>query len=102
MKDDDFDRDADEYLNSVYEFGRNSNGLYTKAQVRRAYIDGKKTALKELREDVIKIFANGDDNWGELWRTCGLRLVGWDYEHNKPDDAFNVILDLKEAIYAAD
>ena len=48
-------QEADEYVNSIYEFGRNSNCMYTQVQVRQAYIDGKKSMQKEnaeLKKDI--------------------------------------------------
>ena len=40
-------READEYVNSIYELARNQNGMYTQVQVRQAYIAGKKSMQKE-------------------------------------------------------
>lgn len=43
-------KEADEYVNLIYEFGRNQNGMYTQVQVKQAYIAGKKSMQKENME----------------------------------------------------
>ena len=43
---------------------------------------------EETRKKVIEIFANDEMQQGELWKACGLRLVGWDYEKNQLDEQF--------------
>ena len=43
---------------------------------------------EETRKKVIEIFANDEMQQGELWKVCGLRLVGWDYEKNQLDEQF--------------
>ena len=43
-------KEADEYVNSIYELARNQNGMYTQVQVKQAYIAGKKSMQKENAE----------------------------------------------------
>ena len=60
----------------------------------QAYIAGYHECQKEIDEikkKVIDIFANDDMQQGELWKACGLRLVGWDYEKNQLDDKFMIL-----------
>ena len=46
---------------------------------------------EETRKKVIEIFANDEMQQGELWKACGLRLVGWDYEKNQLDEQFMML-----------
>ena len=46
---------------------------------------------EETRKKVIEIFANDEMEQGELWKACGLRLVGWDYEKNQLDEQFMML-----------
>lgn len=46
---------------------------------------------EETRKKVIEIFANDEMQQGELWKACGLRLVGWDYEKNQMDHDFMIL-----------
>lgn len=58
-------KEADEYVNSIYEFGRNQNGMYTQVQVKQAYIAGKKSMQKEnteLKKQVEKMKCCGNCN----------------------------------------
>ena len=69
-----------------------------KAKITQAHIDGynrgkaeQEKENAEIRKKVIDIFANDEMQQGELWKACGLRLVGWDYEKNQLDDRFMVL-----------
>ena len=66
-----------------------------KAKITQAHIDGynrgkaeQEKENAEIKKKVIDIFANDEAQQGELWKACGLRLVGWDYEKNQLDDRF--------------
>ena len=66
------------------------------ALVALAYMDGYRDAENEMRQKIINIFENDEEEQGKLWKTCGLKLVGWDYENNRPDEQFNFYLNLVE------
>lgn len=55
------------------------------------YIDKLEKEREETRKKVIEIFANDEAQQGELWKACGLRLVGWDYEKNQLDENFMLL-----------
>ena len=69
-----------------------------KAKITQAHIDGynrgkaeQEKENAEIRKKVIEIFANDEAQQGELWKACGLRLVGWDYEKNQLDHEFMML-----------
>ena len=65
---------AEKYITRIKtEFFLDNNQLKL---IKQGYIDGLKDATKEMREEVINIFTNGMDNECEVWKACGLRLVG--------------------------
>ncbi len=55
------------------------------------YIEKLEKEREETRKKVIEIFANDEAQQGELWKACGLRLVGWDYEKNQLDENFMLL-----------
>lgn len=69
-----------------------------KAKITQAHVDGynrgkaeQKKENAEIKKKVIDIFANDEAQQGELWKACGLRLVGWDYDKNQLDDKFMML-----------
>ena len=86
---------AEEYANKHSE-GSNSNWFGCKQAFIDGYSDGYREAENKMRQEVIKIFENNEDEQGKLWKACGLKLVGWDYENNRPDEQFNSFLNLVE------
>lgn len=84
-------RDKVEMLNFFYEGnGFEKRGLHTAIMIAD-YIDKLEKEKEETRKKVIEIFANDEMQQGELWKACGLRLVGWDYEKNQLDDKFMML-----------
>ena len=45
----------------------------------------------EMKKKIVDMFADDEMQQGELWKACGLRLVGWDYEKNQLDDKFMML-----------
>lgn len=45
----------------------------------------------EMKNKLVACFENDEMEQGELWKACGLRLVGWDYENNKLDENFMIL-----------
>ena len=60
-------------------------------QTRNKRIADLEKEKEETRKKVIEIFANDEMQQGELWKACGLRLVGWDYEKNQLDHEFMIL-----------
>ena len=54
----------------------------------RAWSRGYEEGRNEMREKVAEVFANDEDEQGKVWKACGLKLVGWDYENNCLDEKF--------------
>ena len=70
--------------------GFTKRGLNNSIQIAE-YIDKLETEIYETKKKIMEVFSKDDMQQQELWRACGLRLVGWDYEKNKLDDNFMIL-----------
>jgi len=70
--------------------GFKKRGFVNSIQIAE-YIGKLEKEREETRKKVIEIFANDEAQQGELWKACGLRLVGWDYEKNQLDENFMLL-----------
>ena len=54
--------------------------------LQESYNEGYKTAKEEIKEYAQNALANENSKQVDLYRSLGLKLVGWDYENNKIDE----------------